>query len=214
LEGIVLPRTHSWYYYFALALTVPSAPNAYRLVPPPFSKKLEGQPKQILLGPIYRQRHACIEHTATSWSLGDSLGTDCLIVSAWGEGFPKFYRTDGMANTDWFGWKANVLAPISGKIVGTVVNSVENTPGTFGNGQASAIQILTPRGQIVILAHVTNIRVKPGEPVYKGQIIAQVGNSGIADAPHIHIGAYDLKTHLPLQIRWDLVDQARLYGEH
>lgn len=184
------------------------------LLPLPASKRLSGLPDQILLGPIYKERHFCSEHSATSWDLGDSLGTDCMIVSGWGQGFPRFYRTNGERNEDWYGWHADVLAPIDGKVVGVFVNGVENTPGTFGKGQASAIQIMTHKNQIVILVHVTNIRVAPGEAVKEGQVIAQVGNSGIADAPHTHVGAYDLETDLPLQIRWDLAKQARLSGEH
>ena len=197
-----------------LILTLATAARAGELLPPPAAKRLAGLPAQIVLGPIYRGRHFCSEHTATSWDLGDSLGTDCIVVSDYGRGFPKFYRTDGKRNEDWYGWHADVLAPVNGKVVGTFVNNVVNKPGRFGKGQASAIQILTRQDQIVILVHVTHVRVVPGEIVSKGQVIAQVGNSGIADAPHTHVGAYDLKSDLPLQIRWDLAAQARLSGEH
>jgi hypothetical protein len=198
----------------ALACALVSTANANGLLPPPTPKNLDGPPKQIVLGPIYKERHFCGEHTATSWNLGDSLGTDCMVVSDWGHGFPKMYRTDGKTNEDWYGWHVNVLAPIDGKVVGTFVNSIENTPGRFGKGQASAVQILTPQNCLVIVVHVANIRVTPGDSVKAGQVIAQVGNSGVADAPHTHIGAYDLNTDLPLQIRWDLAEQAKLSGEH
>jgi murein DD-endopeptidase MepM/ murein hydrolase activator NlpD len=184
------------------------------LLPPPASQKLEGLPKEIILAPVYKQRHFCSEHTAVSWDLGDSLGTDCIVVSNWGDGYPKLYRTDGKRNDDWYGWHVDVLAPVSGKVVGTYVNNVENTPGVFGKGQASAIQIMTPDNEIVILVHVTNIKIARGDLVKMGQVIAQVGNSGIADAPHVHVGAYDVKSSLPLQIRWNLAEQARISGEH
>ena len=198
----------------ACIFVLTAAARADGLLPPPAARKLNGPPGQILLGPIYKERHFCSEHTAVSWDLGDSLATDCIVVSDFGHGFPKFYRTDGKNNEDWYGWHAEVLAPIDGKVVGTIVNPVENTPGTFGKGQASAIQILTAQNQLVILVHVTNIRVKAGDTVKMGQVVAQVGNSGIADAPHTHVGAYDMATALALQIRWDLVEQARLSGEH
>jgi murein DD-endopeptidase MepM/ murein hydrolase activator NlpD len=197
-----------------LIFTLTTAAQADGLLPPPASKKLDGPPKQIVLGPIYKKRHFCSEHTAVSWDLGDSLATDCIIVSDFGHGFPKLYRTDGKKNEDWYGWHADILAPVDGEVVGTIVNGVENVPGTFGKGQASAIQILTPQNQVVILVHVTNISVKIGDTVRMGQVVAQVGNSGIADAPHTHVGAYDRETSLPLQIRWNLAEQARLSGEH
>ena len=102
--------------------------SAHGLVPPPASRKLERLPDQIVLGPIYRERHFCSEHSATSWDLGDSLGTDCIVVSDYGHGFPKFYKTNGKKNADWYGWHVNVLAPVDGKVVGVYVNNVENTP--------------------------------------------------------------------------------------
>jgi murein DD-endopeptidase MepM/ murein hydrolase activator NlpD len=197
-----------------LAFALVTGANADGLLAPPAFKKLDGPSKQIVLGPIYKERHFCSEHTAVSWDLGDSLATDCIIVSDFGHGFPKFYRTDGKKNEDWYGWHEDVLAPIDGKVVGTIVNDIENVPGTFGKGQASAIQILTAQNQIVILVHVANMRVRIGDTVKTGQVVAQVGNSGIADAPHTHVGAYDRKTALPLQIRWNLAEQARLSGEH
>jgi len=201
-------------FHFISMVALGTVAHADGLLPTPASKKLEGLPKQIVLGPIYKERHFCSEHTATSWNLGDSLGTDCFVVSDWGHGYPKVYRTDGKKNEDWYGWHAEILAPIAGKVVGTFVNHVENTPGTFGKGQASAIQILTPQNQIVILVHVTNMKVAVGEPVKMGQVIAQVGNSGIADAPHTHVGSYDVESALPLQIRWNPTEQAKLSGEH
>lgn len=158
-----------------IALALGTAASAAGLLPPPASQRLKDQPRQILLGPIYKERHFCSDHTATSWDLGDSLGTDCIVVSDYGHGFPKFYRTNGKSNEDWYGWHAEVLAPVDGRIVGTFINRVENTPGTFGKGRASAIQILTSHNQIVILVHITNIRVARGELVRKGQVIAQVG---------------------------------------
>jgi hypothetical protein len=47
--------------------------HADRLLPAPTATNLQGLPKQIVLGPIYKERHLCSEHTATSWNLGDSL---------------------------------------------------------------------------------------------------------------------------------------------
>ena len=184
------------------------------LTPPPALRRSRGLPQQITLRPIYKQRHFCSEHTASSWDLGDSLGTDCLVVSSWGNGYPRFYRSDGKSNEDWYGWHVDVLAPVKGRVVGTYNNNIENTPGVFGKKQASAIQIMAAHNKLVILVHVTEIKVKKGDLVTVGEVLARVGNNGIADAPHIHVGAYDAKRSLPLQIRWNLAEQAQISGDH
>jgi hypothetical protein len=81
----------------ALTWVLDSAASADGLLPPPPAKKLDGLPKQIVLGPVYRERHFCSEHTAISWDLGDSLATDCIVVSDFGRGFPKNV-SDGRKN--------------------------------------------------------------------------------------------------------------------
>jgi murein DD-endopeptidase MepM/ murein hydrolase activator NlpD len=75
------------------------------------------------------------------------------------------------------------------------------------------IQIRRADGIIVVLAHVANIRVKLGDRVTAGQVIANVGNNGMARNPHIHIGAWRESNAEPLQIRWDLQAVAKLRNE-
>jgi murein DD-endopeptidase MepM/ murein hydrolase activator NlpD len=49
---------------------------------------------------------------------------------------------------------------------------------------------------------VMEIRVRKGDRVTSGQVVAVDGNNGTAKMPHVHVGAYLGST--PLQIRWDL----------
>ena len=74
------------------------------------------------------------------------------------------------------------------------------------------IQFRNADGVIVVFAHVTEIAVKVGDTVKAGQVVAKVGNNGVARAPHIHIGAYREADAVPLQIRWDLRAMARIQG--
>ena len=54
------------------------------------------------------------------------------------------------------------------------------------------------------MAHLVDFRVKAGDRVTAGQLIALDGNNGMARNPHVHVGAWRQKDNMPLQIRWDL----------
>ena len=68
-------------------------------------------------------------------SLGDALGSDCVIASVTAgplRRWPAFYRDDGRRNEDWYGWNASVLAPFDG-----IVDSVHIARGR-PTGRASS----------------------------------------------------------------------------
>jgi murein DD-endopeptidase MepM/ murein hydrolase activator NlpD len=162
-------------------------------------------PTAALIGPVFNKIFTCIEHYAGQLpSLGDALGTDCHIqamVEVDGRMWPRSYQGDGTQNADWYGWKQDVLAPITGTISKVNINPVENLPGVMGQGTASFVIISSADGVKVLLAHVDEVRVKEGDTVSAGQVIAKVGNNGQSRHPHIHIGAW--KDTQPLQVRFD-----------
>lgn len=165
-----------------------------------------GQIESVVIGPIFDANFLCGEHKAGSLTVtGDALGTDCQIQS-WeekdGPAFARPYHTDGRTNEDWYGWRADVLAPIDGTVIGRIVNPVVNVPGEMGQPPAGMVLIRRDDGVTVLLAHVDEPVVKVGDAVRRGQKIGVVGNNGMSRNPHIHIGAYRDTT--PLQIRWDL----------
>jgi murein DD-endopeptidase MepM/ murein hydrolase activator NlpD len=41
-------------------------------------------------------------------------------------------------------------------------------------------------GLITIYAHMNKYYVETGDPIYQGQIIGEVGNTGNSSAPHLH----------------------------
>lgn len=185
-------------------------------VMPPQAAEVEGPIGQAELHPIFRQPFMCAEHYAGQIPYaGDALGSDCYVMGGvTGEtGFAAPYRTDGAANADWFGWHAEVLSPADGKIVGLFENDRENVPGQLGRPPAGMIQIERDDGVLIALAHVVSPRVRPGDRVERGQVLALVGNNGYGRAPHIHVGAYRIANAEPLQIRWDLRAMARLYSD-
>ena len=183
---------------------------------PPKAAELGGRISQVELSPIFRQDFVCSEHFAGQIPYaGDALGSDCMITGAvkGDSGFSQLYRTDGRSDADWYGWNAKVLSPTNGIIVGVLGKTDVNTPGSMGRPPAAMIQIRRADGIIVVLAHVANIRVKLGDQVIAGQVLANVGNNGMARNPHIHIGAWRESNAEPLQVRWDLNAMSKLRSE-
>jgi hypothetical protein len=194
------------FYALALLADAATAPPARTFIMPPRATAVTGEIHQILLGPIFADSYYCVEHFFGQLDYaGDALGTDCMVGGGIEgvTGFMRPYRTDGKTNADWYGWHAEVLAPVDGTVVGVLAKPDDNVPGTMGKPPAAMLQLRTDDGRIVVLGHVTAIRVARGERVKRGQVIALDGNNGMARAPHVHVGAYVEATAEPLQIRWD-----------
>jgi hypothetical protein len=192
----------------ALFLLLQAAPPAApRLGPPPRAAAVTGAIAQVTLGPIFRRRFMCMEHPFGELEYaGDALGTDCMVVGGVDgqSGYMSPYRTDGRGNADWYGWHADVLAPVSGTVLGVLARSEENVPGTMGRPPAAQLRILTADGIVVVMAHLADFTVAAGDHVTAGQLIGHDGNNGVARSPHIHVGAWRQADDVPLQIRWDL----------
>lgn len=71
---------------------------------------------------------------------------------------------------------APIIAPASGRVI-----SVSNEPG-YGN----TFQIDHGNGIVTKFAHCSRIVVHIGQQVTRGQLIATVGNTGLATGPHLH----------------------------
>jgi len=67
------------------------------------------------------------------------------------------------------------------------------------HGQGTRLK--RPDGVVFMVVHIDEPRVRVGEAVTEGQVLAQVGNNGLSNYPHIHIGAF--KGSEPLQIRFN-----------
>ena len=118
-------------------------------------------------------------------------------------------RTDP-DNADWYGWRTEVHAPFDGTVVTVDINPVTNTPGKQGKPPASGMIFRRADGTYVVYAHIMEPRVKPGDHVVAGQVVALVGNNGFARNPHTHIGAW--RGRKALQIRWDAAAMGKVAG--
>jgi hypothetical protein len=160
----------------------------------------------VVVHPIVRPHVLCLEHPEGQLpALGDALGSDCAVPDlATGPAgrWPAFFRGDGRANEDWYGWNVTLLAPFDGVVDSVHINPTTNRPGERGRGRASVIVFRRADGVRVVYAHVQNVRVQPDDTVAAGQPVARVGNNGHAWFPHTHVGAW--KGSRPLQVRFDL----------
>jgi hypothetical protein len=115
----------------------------------------------------------------------------------------RTFRSDGKTAGDWYGYAAPVHAPGAGRVValadryaedlgGKLLTneSLSKDPGLFYGNQ---VTIDHGNGEYSLLAHLKqgSIRVKVGDTVTQGQVIAAVGLSGSAEEPHVH---YELRS--------------------
>jgi hypothetical protein len=107
----------------------------------------------------------------------------------------KLYRTNGMANDDWWNYGVEIHAVTDGVIVGAQDGipsnevGVEPKPVTLlyvaGN---NVVQQLDDGKTYALYAHMIpgSLRVKIGDKVKKGDVLGLLGNTGNSGAPHLH----------------------------
>ena len=113
----------------------------------------------------------------------------------------QVFHGDPANNANWVPYGAEVLAVADASVVDVNDGIPENDPTS--DKKAVAITLETVAGNYVILnlgneryalyAHLQpkSMKVKIGDKVHRGQVIALLGNSGQADAPHLHFHITD-----------------------
>jgi murein DD-endopeptidase MepM/ murein hydrolase activator NlpD len=125
----------------------------------------------------------------------------CVVDSAGNR-----HRGSGTQNAEWFGWNGAVLAPAAGTVVvardGQPDNEADRKQGNYDprtiltdpmGAYGNHLVIDHGNGEFTLLGHLRNgsVRVRRGEHVEAGTIVAAVGNSGSALYPHLH---FELRT--------------------
>ena len=102
----------------------------------------------------------------------------------------KSHKGDGIADSEFFAWGKEILAPAPG-IVTDVIDGVRDNPPFSGNEYSSlgnAVVIMHNKTEYSVLAHfmIHSIKVKVGDTIALGQVLGLCGNSGNSTEPHLH----------------------------
>lgn len=102
----------------------------------------------------------------------------------------KTHKGEGKANEDYFAFGREVLVPADGTVTDVIDGVRDNLPGSMNPYSAlgNAVIIEHREGEVSVLAHLKlgSIKVKVGDKVKRGQVVALCGNSGNSSEPHLH----------------------------
>lgn len=110
----------------------------------------------------------------------------------------------GPALDDSYAYAQTIVAVANGTVVAARDDLPDSAPGR-GRGEANFVEIDHGNGEISRVLHLRpgSLRVRAGERVWVGQPIAEVGNSGDSDTPHLHIGfRRDSESVHPIPVRF------------
>ncbi len=113
----------------------------------------------------------------------------------------KLFKNEGVANEDSYTFGAEIISPVNGKVVHIADSLPDKKIQERDKLAGNHIIIQFQDTLFVALAHLKqkSIKVKQGDMVRTGDLLAQVGSSGNTDFPHLHIhvqnsAVYDIET--------------------
>lgn len=135
-------------------------------------------------------------------AIGQRFAIDYLQVDSAGSS----RRGDPLKNTSYYAYGTELLAVADGIIAGVKDSIPENVPGansrvvpiTLETVGGNYVAIDIGNGRYALYAHVQphSLRVKVGDRVKRGQVMALLGNSGNSTEPHVHFQIADGPTFL------------------
>ncbi|MGD9638146.1 MAG: M23 family metallopeptidase [Alphaproteobacteria bacterium] len=75
--------------------------------------------------------------------------------------------------------------------VGTVVTGCVEGNRSCGGGYGNRVEIKHANGYSTLYAHMNSVGVSPGQKVSKGQVIGQVGHTGMSTGAHLHLELHE-----------------------
>jgi murein DD-endopeptidase MepM/ murein hydrolase activator NlpD len=105
------------------------------------------------------------------------------------------YKNGGKVNEDYVGYGKEITAPAGGTVVEVIDGIRENSPGTRNPyaqiGNTIIIQHSSKEYSVLAFLKQGSIRVKAGDKVVRGQVLANCGSSGNALEPLLHYHLQD-----------------------
>lgn len=102
----------------------------------------------------------------------------------------KTYKTNAENNEDFYAFGKEIFAPCDGEIVLAVDGVKDNQVGEMNNQfiTGNTVIIKTVNNEYLFFAHLKqySIKVKQGQKVKQGELLALCGNSGHSSEPHLH----------------------------
>lgn len=118
--------------------------------------------------------------------LNQQFAYDILMVA---NGAP--YEGDPAKNESYFVFGKDILAPCDAKVVKVIDGVADNIPGEVNTADltGNTLVLETTGKEYLLFAHLKegSIKVREGELVEQGQVIAQCGNSGNTTQAHLHV---------------------------
>jgi hypothetical protein len=113
----------------------------------------------------------------------------------------RLFHDDAKSNANFYGYDADVLAVADGRIADLKDSLPDNAGTTERSSRAITLENVfgnylildLGHGQFALYAHLQpgTLKVKLGDKVSAGQVLARLGNSGNSDAPHLHFQLVD-----------------------
>lgn len=134
----------------------------------------------------------------------------------------QFAASDKNVITNWYGYEADVFAVADGVVVSTrhdfsessTVSAHTKYPAESATGNYISLKI--GDNQYAFYEHLkpNTIRVKPGQAVRKGDVIAKVGFTGQSTGPHLHLHVADSDSPLGAEGIPFVFDQFTVLGSY
>jgi hypothetical protein len=132
------------------------------------------------------------------------------------------FKGDEAKNSSYFSYGAEVLAVADGTVVSVLEGLPENLPDAksypvpmnLKNMGGNNVILEIGQKQFAFYAHLQphTIRVKVGDRVVRGQVLALVGNSGNATGPHLHFQLSDANSELGTEGLPFVIDSLEFVG--
>ena len=119
------------------------------------------------------------------------------------------FKGSGKKNEDYYCFGSEIVAPASGEIIKILDGIEDNEPGIMNPKQPYGNLIILDHknGEFSVFCHLmkNSLKVKKGQQVKKGQLLALCGNSGNSSEAHLHYHLQnkpDLRTGLSIPAKF------------